>query len=292
MKNKLLGHVLAVITVIIWGTTFISTKVLLKSFGPVEILLLRFVLGYIVLFLMKPGILKTESFKQEFYYMLAGSMGVSLYYFLENTGLSYTYASNAGVIISAAPFFTAVLAHIVNKHEDPFKWNFFVGFVVALAGIFIISFNGAKLELNPIGDILIVGAALCWAVYSVCLKKIYTFGHNLIQSTRRLFAWGLLFMIIGACFTGLEIEVKDVIEPVNLLNLLFLGVGACAICFLIWNYASKIIGPVSANFYIYLTPVVTLIASALVLAEPITPLLLVGTVLTLAGLVISEWKGK
>ena len=165
-----------------------------------------------------------------------------------------------------------------------------VGFVVALAGIFLISFNGASMHLNPVGDLMILGAALCWAVYGICLNKIYSFGQNIILVTRRVLAWGIFFMLLSIPFTDFSISLHDAVVPVNLLNLLFLGGIASGICFLIWNIAVERVGTVSANFYVYLTPVVTLAASAIVLEEPITPLLLIGTVLTLAGLVISEWK--
>lgn len=289
MNRKITGHLIAIITIIIWSTTFISTKVLLRTFSPVEILILRFAIGYIVLFAVNPRILKTSSFKQEMMYALAGLSGVGLYYMLENTGLEYTLASNAGVIIAAAPFFTAVLAHLINKNEDRFMLNFFIGFVIALAGIALISFNGARLELNPIGDLMVFGAALCWAVYCNVLKKINTYGHSLLLGTRRIFAWGILFFVICIPFLDFEVTWAELIMPENIGNLLFLGVGACAGCFIMWNYASKVIGPVSANFYIYLTPVVTLAASALLLDEPMTGLLILGTVLTLAGLVVSEW---
>lgn len=291
MNKRITGHFLAIITIVIWSTTFISTKVLLRTFSPVEILVLRFIIGYITLFAVNPHFLRTAGFKQEMMYALAGLTGVGLYYMLENTGLEYTMASNAGVIIAAAPFFTAVLAHLINKRENRFKWNFFVGFVIAFAGIAIISFNGARFELKPIGDLMIFGAALCWAVYCNVLKKISTFGHSLLLGTRRIFAWGLLFFVICIPFMDFKITVSELIMPANIGNLLFLGVGACAGCFIMWNYASDIIGPVSANFYIYLTPVVTIAASALLLEEPITGLLIIGTVLTLAGLVVSEWTG-
>lgn len=292
MKTKFAGHLLAIVTVVIWSTTFISTKVLLRTFEPIEILVLRFVTGYLVLWLICPKFLKTGSLKQEAMYALAGLSGITFYYMLENTALKYTMASNAGVIISTAPFFTAVLAHMINKNEDRFRWNFFVGFVAALAGIFFISFNGSKMQLNPAGDLMIVGAALSWAVYCVILRKINTFGHPLILRTRRIFAWGTAMFLPCLPFTGFDISAADILQPVNIGNLLFLGIGACALCFIMWNQAVSVIGAVSANFYIYLTPVVTLIASALFLSEPITPLLILGTVLTLAGLVLSEMKTK
>lgn len=291
MNDRLKGHLLAIVVVIIWSTTFASTKILLRTFEPIEILVLRFAIGFLVLLAIRPKFHRLP-LKKELYYLAAGVSGVTLYYMLENSALQFTTASNAGVIISTAPFFTAVLSHFILKGEERFKWNFFVGFVVALTGISLIMFNGTSFSLNLAGDLLIVGAALSWAIYCVVLKKINEFEIPMIESTRRIFAWGLLFMIPIAFIRGLSFSLADVVTPLNLGNLLFLGVGACALCFIIWNTAVKLIGTVKANFYIYLTPVVTLIVSAIVLHEVITLRLIIGTMLTLCGVVVSELKWK
>ena len=186
MKNKtqsILGCGFALITIMIWGTTFTSTKILLLDFKPVEILFFRFLLGYLALFLACPRPLKLPSVRQEAVFALAGLCGICLYYMLENIALTYTMASNVGVIISVAPFFTALLSHLFLKEERP-QASFFIGFAVAMAGIALISFNGSKLELNPIGDLLALLAALVWACYSVLTKKISGYGYHTILTTR------------------------------------------------------------------------------------------------------------
>ena len=98
------GHLAALLTIFIWGTTFISTKILLKDFQPIEILLFRFLLGAAALFLVCPRRIKGTSPKQELTLAAAGLCGICLYYLLENIALTYTMASNVGVILSVAPF--------------------------------------------------------------------------------------------------------------------------------------------------------------------------------------------
>lgn len=141
MENKKsFGHLSAIITIIIWGTTFISTKVLLIDFQPVEILFFRFVMGFLALLVVCPCRLNVTR-KQEVTFIAAGLCGICLYYLLENIALTYTMASNVGVIISIAPFFTAILAHFFMQSEEKLRMNFFVGFMVGMAGIVLISFN-------------------------------------------------------------------------------------------------------------------------------------------------------
>lgn len=291
MENKqTTGHLSALLTIIIWGTTFISTKILLINFQPIEILFFRFIIGLLILMLVYPHRLKGTTPSQEFTFVSAGLCGICMYYLLENIALTYTLASNVGVIISVAPFFTAILTHLFLKEEEKLQPNFFIGFIVAMAGIFLISFNGSKLELNPLGDLLALLAALVWACYSVLTKKISRYGYHTILTTRRVFFYGILFMIPPLFLFDFKLELLRFTDPVYLFNILYLGLGASAFCFVTWNFAVKVLGAVKTSIYIYMVPVITVVTSVLILHEKITVLAVIGTVLTLAGLFLSESK--
>lgn len=293
MKTKnTYGHACAFITILIWGTTFISTKVLLADFQPIEILFFRFVIGFLTLAAVYPKRLKVTDKKQELIFALAGLCGVCLYYLLENIALTYTTASNVGVIISAAPFFTAILSHIFLKGKEKLRLNFFIGFIVAMSGICLISFNAAKLQLNPLGDLLAVIAAFIWACYSILTRMAGGFGYNMIQSTRRIFAYGIVFMLPALFLFDCRVGLERFSNHTYLMNILFLGFGASALCFVTWNYAVKVLGAVKTSVYIYMVPVITVVTSVLILKESVTVLSLIGTVLTLAGLFLSEGRAK
>ena len=286
------GHLAALFTIVIWGTTFISTKVLLTDFKPVEILFFRFVMGVAALFLVCPHRMKGVGRRQELAFVLAGLCGICLYYLLENIALTYTMASNVGVIISVAPFFTAILSRLFLKSEGKLRANFFIGFVVAMAGVALISFNGSKLELNPMGDLLAVLAAFVWACYSILTRKISSFGYPVILTTRRTFFYGILFMVPALFLFDFEVRLERFTDMTYLLNILYLGLGASALCFATWNLAVKVLGAVRTSVYIYMVPVITVVTSVLVLKEPVTWVSVMGTVLAVAGLFLSEYNGK
>ena len=283
------GHFSALLTIIIWGTTFISTKILLVNFQPVEILFFRFIIGLLALSAVYPRRLSGTNRQQEWTFAAAGLCGICLYYLLENIALTYTLASNVGVIISVAPFFTALLSHLFLKEEKPHA-NFFIGFAVAMAGIALISFNGSKLELNLTGDLLALLAALIWACYSVLTKKISGYDYNTILTTRRVFYYGVLFMLPALFLFDFNLDVTRLTNPISLFNLLFLGLGASALCFVTWNVAVKALGAVKTSVYIYMVPVITVGTSVAILHEKITALTAAGTALTLAGLFLSEQR--
>lgn len=291
-NRKSAGHLAALFTIIIWGTTFISTKVLLVDFKPVEILFFRFVMGFAALLLVCPRRMKGVNRKQEMTFVLSGLCGICLYYLLENIALTYTMASNVGVIISVAPFFTVMLSRLFLKSEGKLRANFFIGFVVAMAGVALISFNGSKLELNPMGDVLAVLAAFVWACYSILTRKISSFGYPVILTTRRTFFYGILFMVPALFFFDFEIDLERFADMTYLLNILYLGLGASALCFVTWNLAVKVLGAVKTSVYIYMVPVITVVTSALILKEPVTWVSVMGTVLAVAGLFLSEYNGK
>lgn len=290
MNNKnTFGHLSATITILIWGSTFVSTKILLEKSTPLEILFLRFLIGFIALCIIYPKPLKIKDRKQEIIFAGAGLCGVTLYYLLENIALTYTLVSNVGVIVSMAPFFVAVLTYFFVKDSEKPKKNFFIGFAVAITGICLISFNqNSEISFNPFGDFLAVTASFVWAIYSLLVKKIGEYGYNVIQTTKRTFFYGLIFMIVSLLFFDFDLKAENFKDFTYVFNVCFLGFGASAICFVTWNQAVNLIGAVKTSAYIYAVPVLTIINSVLILHEKITLQVAVGAGLTLLGLFISQ----
>lgn len=288
MQHKdVTGHLLLVFTVLIWGSTFISTKVLLAAFTPVEILFTRFIIALPALWLVYPRPLRGTTLRQESTMAAAGLCGICLYYLLENIALTHTTASNVGVIISTSPFFTALLSRLLMRGEERLSINFFAGFVLAITGISLMSFHGGEPRLNLTGDLLALLAAFVWACYSLLVKKISTYGHHSIASTRRIFAYGILFMLPVIGTAGFSPSAEQLLRPLCLANLLYLGIGASAACFATWSIAVKLLGTVRASIYIYLIPVITVWGAVIFLREQITPAAGLGMALTVAGVILS-----
>ena len=95
-------------------------------------------------------------------------------------------------------------------------------------------------------------------------------------------------MIPAMFLFDFKLDIERFTNDVYLFNMLFLGLGASALCFVTWNYAVKILGAVKTSIYIYLVPVITVIVSAFILHEIITIKTIIGIALTIAGLFISE----
>lgn len=287
MNSKLSGHILAIFTVFVWSITYISTKCLLEDFTPVEILIMRFIIGFITLKLIYPKEVKFNP-KEEPFYVLAGLTGMCMYFLTENIALTFTTACNVGIILAITPIFTAITTKIFYPKEEKLSVWFFLGFIAALSGIIILSTKGNPLSFNPLGDSLAVLAGVIWSFYSVITKKINSFGYNAIQVTRRSFMYAIIFMIPIGYFLDFNPEYTKIIKPNNLLNLAFLGVGASALCFTSWNAAVKILGTVTTIIYLYATPAFTVIFADIILNEKLTWLGWLGSGIIMVGLVISQ----
>ncbi|MGE4454081.1 MAG: DMT family transporter [Sphaerochaeta sp.] len=291
-KARLLGHVAVISTMSFWAVTFVSTKLLLVAFTPAQILLLRSLLGLVLLFLINPRRLRYESKGDRILVASAGMMGIFLYYYLENTALVYTSASNVGVIVATAPFFTLMATHFLLK-EDSLKKHYFLGFAISMAGIVLLTVgDGARLEINPGGDFLALLAIMVWGLYTVLTRLVARRGYANLLVTRDMFFYALIFQVVALLLEGEPFDFHAAITPPYLYHLLFLGLVASAFCFVSWNYGLRTIGVVKSSFYLYLSPIITIIFASIVLGETFTTVDAIGTAFTLAGLLISEYKRR
>lgn len=291
MKNRetLTGRLFALFTITVWGSTFISSKKLLAVYTPSQIMLTRFLLAYCALWLLRPRRLVLTG-RQELRFLLLGLSGCSLYFYTENTALTYTLASNVSIIVAAAPIFTAVLAHAAGVER--FRRQTLWGFLAAFTGVVLVVCNGTfVLKLNPRGDLLALGAAACWAAYSVLMRRAGR-GLDPLLVTRRTLFWGAVTAAPLVLLEGAPFPAAPLASPVIFGNFLFLGLIGSGLCYVLWNKAFRLLGVVATNNFIYLNPFVTIVTARLFLDEPISPLAVVGAGLITAGVAVSQYTPK
>jgi drug/metabolite transporter (DMT)-like permease len=284
-------HLIAFSIVVVWGTTFISTKMLLlNGLSPESIFAYRFSLAYIGIWFLRKKRLFAKSWKDEFIFLLIGITGGSFYFLAENFALKITQATNVSFIVCAAPLLTTGLSHIYLKNEKTDR-RLIQGSILALLGVALVVFNGKFiLQLNPMGDLLSFLAALSWAFYTILLKRVSN-RYSMIFITRKVFFYGLLTILPAFIFHPLTTDTALLFRPIVCLNLLFLGIAASLLCYFFWNIAIKHLGAVQTTNYVYIVPIITLIASSLFLDETITVFAVTGMLMILAGVVWAE-RGK
>ena len=287
-QKNILYHAIAILTVVIWGTTFVSTKILINTgLSPVEILLYRFVLAYFCILTVAHKKLWANCLKDELLMLLSGICGGSLYFIAENTALGITLASNVSLLICTAPIITALLSCLFNK--EVLQKHLLYGSFVALTGVGLVVFNGSVLlQVNPLGDFLTLVAAISWAFYCILLKRLSA-RYSVLFITRKVFFYGILSLLPYLIFVSPSVHIELLQYPVVYLNLLFLGCIASMLCYLMWNTAVRALGASRTTNYIYIIPLVTFLTSAFFLSEPLSILSLVGAFSIIGGV---YWAAK
>lgn len=279
---------MAGVTSIVWGTTLVSSKVLLLyGLTPAQIMLYRFIIAYLFLWVLYPRTHRIKSLKDELSFLGIGFFGGTLYFLLENTALKLTHATNVGLICATVPLLTAMLAHCLIKGERLSRY-LLIGSVISLLGVALVVLNGNFiLKLNPLGDLMTFGAAVSWAVYSILIRQI-SGKYNVLFITRKLFLYGLLSLAPYFIFQPFGAPLKTVLIPEVAANLLFLGLIASSLCYVMWSTAIKNLGPVKTNNYIYLLPLITMITAAVILDEKITFYIVLGALMIISGVWFAE----
>ena len=282
-------HLIAILTVGIWGLTFISTKELIEhGLSPQEIFLLRFLMAYLGIWFISPRKLFADNWKDELWLLWGGVTGGSFYFFTENTALEITLATNVAFIVCTAPLLTTILSLLIYKKEKATA-GLVGGSLLALVGVALVVYNGHFiLKISPLGDFLTLLAAFSWAFYSLIMKKM-SGRYRTTFITRKIFFYGILTILPAFILHPWQFSLSGLWQPAVWMNLLFLGVLASLVCFVVWNIILKQLGTVRASNYIYLNPLFTLIGSTVLLDEQFTVMSLMGAMLILGGV---YWAGK
>lgn len=289
MHGKFAGHLIAFLVVAAWGTSFISTKILMEDalLTPIEVYIYRFVTAYVLLLIVTFRKIFASSIKDELQLLVCGVCAGSLYYILENFALQHTTTSNVSLLSALSPMITAALVSLVFRVRIGI--GLIIGSLVAFAGVAcIILSEGNGLEFNPLGDILALMSAFSWAIYAVGVKRLVPLYDSLFI-TRKLFFYGVLTAAPLLWINDAPSHFLTLFASSEyILNMGFLILICSLLAYVGWNYAMKVLGPVASNNYIYLQPFVTMVVAYFALGEQIAPLGYLGSVLIIGGLIISD----
>ena len=296
-NNMALWHLLAIITITFWGTSFVSTKVLLNhGFSAVQVFSLRFAVTYLILLAASHKQFRSENWKHELILFICGITGCTLYFWTENTALTLSQSSNVSLIVCTNPLLIMILGGLIYKSERLGKRQI-LGCLITFVGMVLVVLNGKFiLKLSPVGDLLAFSAGLMWATFSLIIKQLNG-KYSSLFITRKIFFYGALTSIPalfieagGSVSKVADIPWQKFAEPVVTLNFLCLTVFSSLFGYLVWNKVMKQLGTVLASNYLYAIPLVTIITAVITLGERITPVAIAGAVATVAGMVTAEMR--
>jgi drug/metabolite transporter (DMT)-like permease len=286
-RTRLTASFYALLSVSFWGVSFVSAKAVLGKLDPYSLLVLRFGIG--ALFLLMILLLNRSRLRISIGYIphlvVLGILGVFIHQVLQATSLLTINASSAGWLISFSPIFTVLLSVLFLHEKMDVKKA--LGMLVAITGVFIVtttrSGHSFEFALN-IGFILMILSTLNWAVYSILLKKlqipypalVVTFYMSLIG-----FVLTLPFMIRNRGW-----ESVPLLTETEWAHLLFLGIFVSGIGYWYWGKALEVLDASRVSIFIYLEPLVTLIAAIILLHEKFILISAAGGIIIMIGVAI------
>ncbi len=293
---KALAHIGAFVTATAWGVSFLSTKVLMTDghLSPVEMFVYRFVAAYILIFIITcRKKLFADNWRDEFQMAVCGICAGSLYFITENYALENTTTGNVSLLASISPLFTAAIMGLVFRTKVP--KGVVIGSIVAFVGVACVIFGGENgFKISPKGDLLAILAALSWAVYSLVAKRLIPIYSGMFL-TRKMFFYGVITAIPFLIWQHSVMDepyhlniLFDFGQPHYILNFIFLAIFCSMLAYIVWNEVMKVLGPVMTNNYLYIQPLVTMVAAYFVLGEMIYPLSYVGCTLIIGGLIMAD----
>jgi drug/metabolite transporter (DMT)-like permease len=264
-KNRKRALLALLGAVLIWSSTYVSTKQAMSQVPPITLAFIRFALASLVLF---PFFLRDPSRRQRVPWgelALLGFTGAFLYFALQNWGLYYTSVSAGSLIHGGIPVIIALLSIMfLGERINTYRA---AGILLAIAGVVGIVFLGGEVQggSRPIlGNLLMLGSSLAWGAYTI-LNKRFNLTISPVTATLATFLYGMVFTLP---FVVMEMRGFNLaLSWLTVANALFLGIVAMALPIFLWNYALLYYDASEAGLFINLVPVVSVISAMLFLGE-------------------------
>ncbi len=281
--------------IVFWGISFIATKIALREIHPFMLLTLRYAIGALLLFFFQyqreKTFLKQFACRDWVHIVILATVGVSGLGILQAYGLIYTSAINTGWIIAINPILITVAARFFL--QEAITARKIGGILLGFLGLFLIITRGVfSLSVfrfdSTFGDLLVFASAIAWTAFTVGGKGFLSRFNPLSSVTAIMMLGFLILLPLGILKGGWENLFR--LSPLTWMGVLFLGIFCSGLGYLFWYSALEKKDSGSVGMYLYLEPLVTLIAAFLFLGEPIYWITLVGGAMTLAGVYLATWK--
>ncbi|GAA3411283.1 DMT family transporter [Paenibacillus hodogayensis] len=274
-----------VTALLIWSTSFIATKAAYATFPPITLGAARFVIATAVLgiflLLLKERTLPAP--KHLALMALSGSLGITLYFMMENIGVSLTSASNAALIVASYPAVTALLEWLLYRTK--LSASKMLGIALAMIGVYVLSQTGGAEEggSHIVGNVILIGTGFVWAFYNFTTRKIVNQYPAITLSFYQTAAGTLLFLP----FVWIE---RNAWQPPTLATwslLLYLGVICSVVAFMLYNFGLRKLSASVSVSLMNLVPIFGVLFSILFLRETVSWLQAAGGLVVIVGVLLS-----
>jgi drug/metabolite transporter (DMT)-like permease len=285
-NSKLLPYLEALFAVLVWGASFIATKIALQEISPITIVWLRFLMGVIILGI---AVVMRRQFslpdkKEWSYFALLGFLGITLHQWLQSNGLQTSEAGTTAWIVSTTPVFMALLGWFLLNER--LGWMKNLGILLAFIGVLLVISKGSLRSLSigrfgAPGDILILISAVNWAVFSALSRRGLK-SHSASLMMFYVMSFGWLFTSLLFVPTNGFLEIGRLTFH-GWMGVAFLGVFCSGLAYIAWYDALKALTTAQTGVFLYIEPLVAVVVAFFILGEPVIPVSLFGGGIILFG---------
>jgi drug/metabolite transporter (DMT)-like permease len=285
-RRRLIALLKAAFAVVVWGASFIATKLALREISPVVVIWLRFGIGIVILgwFVARRKELALPAARELGFFAFLGFLGITFHQWLQVTGLLTAQATTTAWIITTIPIFIAILGRFMLREK--LGWDRIGGIFLATLGVLLIVSRGDIQSVllgrfGTHGDFLVLISAVNWAVFSVLSRKALK-NHPAIQMLFYVMFFGWIFTSIWLASTSHISEILS-LSLRGWISISFLGVLCTGIAYIFWFDALKELIASQVGSFLYIEPLVAVVVAGLILQEPLFLAALLGGALILAG---------
>lgn len=294
MTKKFLPYLEALFAVIVWGASFIATKIAVGQISPIAVVWLRFAMGIPILFV---AVVMRKQFAfpkggEWLYFALLGFLGISFHQWLQSNGLQTAQATTTAWIVSTSPAFIAILGWMVLKEKLNLTQS--LGIALAMVGVLAVVSKGdistiAVGSFGTYGDFLILISAVNWAVFSILSRR----GLKSHPSTRMTF-WVMTigWLITSAAFlTSQSYAEIPQLDSRGWMAMIFLGIFTTGLAYIAWFDALSQLPAAQTGAFLFIEPLTSMVVASIILNEQVTPVSIIGGAVILVGIWLVNRKG-
>ncbi len=285
--SELLGVLAAMLSSAIGGTSIAATRFVVGRTDPMTLGALRFGIGF--LGLLPLALLQAEAWPARRDWLLVAGLGAlffGVFPILFNASLIFTTAARGALALSTLPLLTMVVAAALRV--EPLTWRKSIGVLIAMAGVALAlatGLSGAPAQAWR-GDLLMMGAALCMAFYSVWSKPLIARSGPTTFTTMAMAVGAIGLICLSAATGGLH-RLADT-GPAQWLAFGYVGLVGSALAFFLWSFALGRTTPTRVAVSVTVNPVSAAITGALLLGEPVGWHVIIGLIAVLSGIAIAS----
>lgn len=288
-EKNIVANLAMLVLVILWGVSFSIIKIVVSEVPPITLALVRFLIATTVLFAIVKKVEPSSKLeKADFPQMtLAGFLGITLYFYLQNTGVELTTASNASLIASITPIIAITMDVIIYRTKISVVQVLGIG--CATIGAYLTVTANRQVDFSSAtfkGNLFMVGAMFSWALYTLLNKSLQGKYSGLSLITYQML-FGTLFLTL---MSFIEYEQWRMFSAKAFGYIVFLAVFSSALCYFLYGYALKKLDVVITTLYLNLVPVVGVFSGWCILDEIILPVQFWGGAIIISGIIIINWE--